>query len=156
MLFYELSFRIVRFKLSHDSYETVITNLDYPPDELMRLYAMRWGIETSFRDLKYTIGLSAFHSKKWSTFSRKFSQDLPCTTSPNASSLAWSYIVATKKHAYQVNFSAAVHICRKFFVGMCIHPMLKLYLHGLFRLSAPTENKRVSSPRKALSASSTE
>ena len=57
---YELSFRVVRFMISEDSYETVITNLDFPPDELMRPYAMRWGIETSFRDLKYTIGLSAF------------------------------------------------------------------------------------------------
>ena len=64
MLFYEISFRIVRFKISDDSYETVITNLDFPPDDLKLLYAMRWGIETSFRDLKYTIGLSAFHSKK--------------------------------------------------------------------------------------------
>jgi len=60
----KLSFRIVRFKISDDSYETVITNLDFPPDDLKLLYAMRWGIETSFRDLKYTIGLSAFHSKK--------------------------------------------------------------------------------------------
>ena len=25
---------------------------------------MRWGIETSFRELKYAIGLSSFHSKK--------------------------------------------------------------------------------------------
>lgn len=25
---------------------------------------MRWGIETSFRELKYTIGLTRFHSEK--------------------------------------------------------------------------------------------
>ena len=29
-----------------------------------QLYALRWGIETSFRDLKYTIGMLDFHSKK--------------------------------------------------------------------------------------------
>ncbi len=28
------------------------------------LYASRWGIETSFRDLKYSIGLVNFHAKK--------------------------------------------------------------------------------------------
>lgn len=25
---------------------------------------MRWGIETAFRELKYTIGITAFHAKK--------------------------------------------------------------------------------------------
>lgn len=49
------------------NYETILTSLDvnkYPPKELKRLYALRWGIETSFRDLKYTVGMLNFHSKK--------------------------------------------------------------------------------------------
>ena len=61
---YIISFRVVRFKLSDSSIETVLTNLDFPPDELKHLYAMRRGIETSFRELKYTIGLSHFHVKR--------------------------------------------------------------------------------------------
>lgn len=64
---YELRFRIVRFKITEDTYETVLTNLDaslYPSETLKNLYASRWGIETSFRDLKYTIGMLNFHSKK--------------------------------------------------------------------------------------------
>ncbi|WP_447558201.1 transposase [Streptococcus suis] len=32
--------------------------------KLKELYAYRWGIETSFRDLKYSIGLTHFHAKK--------------------------------------------------------------------------------------------
>lgn len=28
------------------------------------LYNMRWGIETSFRKMKYTVGLLRFHAKK--------------------------------------------------------------------------------------------
>ena len=69
--FYELSFRIVRFKISDDSFETIITNLEqqsFPVSELKQLYAMRWGIETSFRDLKYTLGLLHLHSKRWTSF----------------------------------------------------------------------------------------
>ena len=65
--YYELNFRIVRFPITEDSYETVLTNLDvskYPPEQIKQLYASRWGIETSFRDLKYTIGMLDFHSKK--------------------------------------------------------------------------------------------
>ncbi len=62
--FFDLSFRVVRFKISDSAFETVVTDLPYPPHELKALYAMRWGIETSFRSLKYTVGLSSFHSKK--------------------------------------------------------------------------------------------
>lgn len=65
--FYPMSFRVVRFKIADNSYETIITNLDaleFPPDEIKKLYAMSWGIETSFRELKYTIGLVNFHAKK--------------------------------------------------------------------------------------------
>lgn len=62
-----ITLRIVRFPLSADTYECVITKLpndEFPPDELKKLYAMRWGIETSFHELKYAIGLSCFHTKK--------------------------------------------------------------------------------------------
>ena len=64
---YAMSLRVVRFKLSDDSYETIITNLnqsDFLSEELKELYRRRWGIETSFRELKYSIGLINFHSKK--------------------------------------------------------------------------------------------
>ena len=38
----------------------ITTNLpkeDFPVEEIKKVYAMRWGIETSFRELKYAIGL---------------------------------------------------------------------------------------------------
>lgn len=43
------------------------TNLDsetFPIGTVKELYRLRWGIETSFRELKYTIGLSCLHGKK--------------------------------------------------------------------------------------------
>ena len=55
---YPISFRIARFKIADDSYETVITNLDrfcFSAEKLKELYHLRWGIETSFRELKYAI-----------------------------------------------------------------------------------------------------
>lgn len=66
-MFYPITFRVVRFKISDDAYETIITNLDsekFPPEKIKELYNLRWGIETSFRELKYAIGLISFHSKK--------------------------------------------------------------------------------------------
>ncbi len=57
---YELSFRFVRFPLSDSSYECIVTNLpadEFPSECIKQLYFTRWGIESSFRKLKYTIGL---------------------------------------------------------------------------------------------------
>lgn len=46
--FYTLNFRVVRFAITEDSYECIITNLpkkEFPADEIKKIYAMRWGIE---------------------------------------------------------------------------------------------------------------
>ncbi|MFR3389579.1 MAG: transposase [[Clostridium] scindens] len=64
---YAIPFRIVRFPVSENAYEVVVSKSGqerFPSELLKQLYAKRWGIETSFRDLKYTIGLLHFHSKK--------------------------------------------------------------------------------------------
>ena len=45
----------------------MVTNLpqgEFPAGMLKGLYAMRWGIETSFRALKYNVGMLCFHSLK--------------------------------------------------------------------------------------------
>lgn len=55
---YSMNLRILRFKISEDSYENIITNLpedEFPPEENKKLYHLRWSIELSFRDLKQTI-----------------------------------------------------------------------------------------------------
>lgn len=65
--FYEMKFKVVRFKISEDTYECLVTNLakgEFSLSDLKRLYELRWQIETSFRKLKYAIGLTFFHSKK--------------------------------------------------------------------------------------------
>ncbi|MFR7358504.1 MAG: transposase [Dorea longicatena] len=52
--------------MPNGNYECLITNLDrkeFSTEKLKTLYKMRWGIETSFRKLKYTIGMSNLHSK---------------------------------------------------------------------------------------------
>ena len=62
-----MKMRVIRFPITQGSYECIITNLPqnkFNSDEIKRLYAKRWGIETSFRELKYALGLTRFHSKK--------------------------------------------------------------------------------------------
>ncbi len=119
-VFYHLPFRIVRFRIAVDTYETVVTNLnavEFPPEELKRLYNMRWGIETSFRELKYTVGLLHFHAKKVEYIYQEVFARLIMY---NFTELVTSPIIIQKadtKYAYKANFSVAVHVCRQFFLG---------------------------------------
>ena len=76
---------------------------------------MRWGIETSFRTLKYTLGLVYFHSKKEEYITQEIFAKL---TMYNFTELITSHVVIhqrNRKHPCKVNFSASVHICRSFF-----------------------------------------
>lgn len=126
--FYELGFRIVRFSISEDSYETVVTNLGrekYDPDELKKLYAARWGIETSFRDLKYTIGMLNFHSKKVMCVEQEIYAHMIMY---NFAEMITSHVVIEKKqrkYTYKANFSVAVHMCRLFYHGKVTSPNLE-------------------------------
>lgn len=124
-LMYALPFRVVRFPITDNSFEVVVTNLDkdeFPADVLKQLYGMRWGIETSFRDLKYTIGLLHFHSKRVEYI---FQEIFARLIMYNFSELITSHVVMEKKdrkYVYKANFSVAVHICREFLFGKGIPP----------------------------------
>lgn len=123
--YYDLNIRFVRFRISEDTYETVITNLptdEFSPAEIKHLYNLRWGIETSFRELKYTIGLKQPVSKKAEyIFQEIFARCLMY----NFCELATSHVAIHyqgEKYVYQTNFSAAVHICRLFLRGIVAPP----------------------------------
>ncbi len=127
-VFYELNFRIVRFKVTDDLYETVITNLDidaYPPVKLKELYASRWGIETSFRELKYTVGMLDFHSKKVMCIRQEIYAHMIMY---NFAEMITSHVVIEKKqrkYTYKANFSIAAHMCRLFYRGKTTSPNLE-------------------------------
>lgn len=115
--FYPLTLRIVRFPLSADTYECVITNLpndEFPPDELKKLYAMRWGIETSFRELKYAIGLSCFHTKKVEYIKQEIFARLILYNFCEIITTHVAILQKDSKHVYQINYTMAIHVCRHF------------------------------------------
>ena len=126
-VFYNIRYRIVRVRIAEELAETLITNLpadQYPPEKLKELYAMRWGIETSFRSLKYTVGMLNFHSKKAECI---FQEVYAALIAYNFTEWITAQVIvreSKRKHAYKVNFSAAVHICRKFLAEKCIRRML--------------------------------
>ena len=62
-----VTLRIVRFQLKDGIFENIITDLsveEFPQERLMWIYRKRWGIETSFRNLKCVLSLEQFRSKK--------------------------------------------------------------------------------------------
>jgi len=145
-VFFKLPFRIVRFKISEYAYETVVTNLDtaaFPPSELKKLYAMRWGIETSFRELKYTVGLLHFHAKK---VEHIYQEVFARLIMYNFTELITSPVISHKadcKYAYKANFTVAVHVCRQFFLGNVSPPNVEAVIR---RYVSPIRSSR-SSPR---------
>lgn len=112
---YSLEFRVVRFPISDTECECIITNLpedELPTETIKTIYFLRWGIETSFRNLKYTIGLSNFHSYKPEQIKQEiwaklivynFTQEIIASVTVNKKE---------KKHSYKVNFTVASHVCR--------------------------------------------
>ena len=129
--FYPLSFRIVRIPIGEDSFETLITNLDsntFPLDKLKHLYSLRWGIETAFRQLKQTVGLRMLQCKK---VEHVFQEIFARLIMYNFTKLITSHILnrnVNRKYTYQVNFSAAVHICRQFIRGSVSPPKIETLL----------------------------
>ncbi len=116
---YTIPVRVVRFLLDDGSCECLMTNLpieEFPMEDIKRLYFSRWGIETSFRKLKYTIGLSSFHSYKTEFIKQEIWAKL---IAYNLTETIISHTVVeirkNTKHSYKVNFTAAAHICRVFF-----------------------------------------
>jgi len=114
---YPVSLRIVRFLLPCGKYETLITNLpqdEFSPAQLKHLYSLRWGIETSFRSLKYTVGLANFHTKKRELICQEIFARLIMY---NFAEMITSHVIvsqAGKTLVYQVNFTVAVNVCRRF------------------------------------------
>lgn len=115
----EMTLRIVRFKISEDTYETLVTSLnrfEFPIEKLKEIYHLRWGIETSFRELKYAIGLVNFHAKKveyikQEVFARLIMYNF-CERITNSVVIKQD---ANRKWTYQVNFTMGIHICVDFF-----------------------------------------
>ena len=126
--FYELHFRMVRLEIKPGFFETLVTNTDYSPEKLKDLYACRWGIETSFRELKYSIGLTHFHAKKKEGILQEIYARFI-----NFNICKWltSHVTikpSKLKKAYKICFSDAVYACRKFLRDKLTSSQLETYI----------------------------
>jgi len=118
---YPISFRAVCVEISEGNYQYLITNLhedDCSPQELKEIYHMRWGVETSYRELKHAIGMLHFHSKKVEHIQQEIYAKMVLY---NFCEMITLNVVIkqdnNRKHNYQVNFTNAITICKRFYLS---------------------------------------
>ena len=117
----EVRFRIVKFRINDtgkDQWEVIVTNLPsnkFPMEDIKKLYAMRWGIETAFRSLKYAVGAIQFHSKQDEFVKQELFAHLVMYNITSACAACADVSKTNAKHEYKVNFKEAVGVVRKFF-----------------------------------------
>lgn len=114
---FQMTFRILRFKISEDTYECIATNLpaaDFTMEDIKELYGMRWGIETSFRELKYAAKLLYFHSKKEEFIIQEIYAKLLMYNFSQAVIAHMKLEEAYRKYTYQVNQTLAQILCTEF------------------------------------------
>ena len=110
--YYEMNLRVVRFKITDDTYECLVTNLtrdEFDLNELKKMYHMRWDIETAFKVLKYIIGMTSFHSKKRNFIQQEIYAAILLHCLINIITERIEIEQSDKrKHNYKVNLSTAV------------------------------------------------
>lgn len=115
---YTMTFRVVRFQLPTGEYETLATSLPdlFTIEDLKDLYHLRWGIETSFRELKYALGMLHLHGKSDEFVKQEIFSSLTMYNFCNR--IITQVEIEQKegnKHQYQVNYTMAIHLCKEFF-----------------------------------------
>lgn len=114
---YSLSLRVVRVEIAEGCFEDLITNLpdlEFDTDDFKDLYHLRWGEETAFRDLKYPLCLTAFHSKRYGYIVLEVWARAILYDSCSEISTHVEIPKKDRKHVYEVNFAQAIKICRDF------------------------------------------
>lgn len=115
---YPMCLRIVRFQLDSGVLETIATSLPntFTLEDIRELYHLRWGIESSFRDLKYTMGLVNLHGKSDCFAEQEMYAAM--TMFNFTSRIAREAVIRQPEegiHVYRVNFKMAAALCREYF-----------------------------------------
>ena len=114
---YRMRLRVVRFQIAEGVYENIITNLpekEFSLEQIKHIYHLRWGQETSFRDLKHTIGTANFHSKSPEYIEFEILCRMTLYNFCTVITMEVPIEKKTEKWEYQVNLSMAIKICFAF------------------------------------------
>ena len=146
---YPICFRIIKFLLPNGTAEYVFTNLpreDFTISEIRDLYNRRWGIETSFRDIKYAANMLFFHSRKKNLVLQEIYSKLILYNFSEA--IARGVVIEKKetKYKYRVNISLAISSCVEY-LRRCGQGAPLIQLEALLRRDLIPVRPGRSSPR---------
>ena len=153
-VFFNLDFRILRVKISEDDYEMIVTNLPedkFPPERVKEIYGMRWGIENSFRDLKYIVGLLRFHSKKSTFVIQEIYANLIMHNMTVITAACVKIAEKKTKHIYKIRFSTAANIVKRLLAGDASPPAAEVLIQR--NLSPVRPNRKYPRKKTPLKAS---
>ena len=150
---YHMRLRIVRFQIGEGTYENIITNLpdgEFGLEQVSCIYQLRWGIETSFRDLKHTIGTTNFHSKSPEFIEFEILCRMTLYNFCTIITMEVPIEKKTDKWEYQVNLSMAIKICFAFLSDhvnpVNVNSLIKQYILPVRPGRAYTRQMRFQSP----------
>ena len=124
-VFENISCRVVKFQVSEDEWEVLVTNLnrfEFPLAKMKELYHLRWDIETSFRELKYALGGISFHSKKDDFLEMEILAHLIMFNVVSRNIEQVNVPQVNHKYDYAIDFKMACLITRKYFNMYCNKP----------------------------------
>lgn len=116
-----LTFRAVRVHIPGGKTECLLTNLPKTmasQNDLKELYRLRWGIETSFRHLKYDIGGRVLHARDFKHYVHELYASFLlynyCSLIIHHYNRKYTRFLAKKKHTYRINFRQGIRVCRQY------------------------------------------
>jgi len=143
--------RVVKFALSSGETEVLVTNLfDLPEAEFPALYALRWGIETLYHELKHKVGVEKFSGKTPNAIRQDFWASLVLLINVAIAQKEADEAVAERhkgrrvKHSYHARTTDIIISLRDrlVFATLCGHPAIAdIALDSIF-----SELSRVVSP----------
>jgi len=116
-------------------------------EDIKSLYQMRWGIETSFRTLKYTLGLLALHTQKvdfiiQEIYAKRILSNL-CQIVASDAVIQQN----NTKHEYKLNLSALIETIRYFLSkNKCPRDIVKLFHRYILPIR---KGRKVERPKKS-------
>ena len=111
--------RVVKFQLDNGDWETLVTTITdqkrFPLDKMKALYKLRWSVETSYRFLKYRIGMIKLHARKLNAVTLELYAKILgfnlCFAIINMADINWH----ESKYKLKINISKALHRVLSFF-----------------------------------------
>ena len=152
--FYDLSFRIIRFKIAGDKYETLVTNLDeneFKLSDFKDLYHLRWNEETAFYYLKYAVGMLYFHCKKRQHIQQEIYASILFYNYANLiiQNIKKKMEIKKTKYIYNINVRSALTNIRNYFRNQIKESILIRNIKKYLTPSRPDRNVQRSIKRQS-------